>query len=99
MWAEALSTVTQIVNWTPSAGIGGITQHQKLMGRPRPLGHLRVFGGVAFAHIDKPHQKSKLHGRAVKCMFVGYPTDRSGYKLLRLDNMKVIYSRDVIFYE
>ena len=59
---------------------------------------LRTFGCTAFALVPK-EKRNKLKSRAIKCMMVGYSKDRSGYRLLRLLDHEVIYSRDVYFRE
>ena len=40
-----------------------------------------------------------LHPRAIKGVFLGYPFQKKGFKILNLETMQVFLSRDVRFYE
>ncbi|GJW52763.1 putative RNA-directed DNA polymerase [Tanacetum coccineum] len=42
---------------------------------------------------------SVLSGRSEKCVFIGYSSVKKAYKLFSLDNRRVLFSRDVKFYE
>ncbi|GJU46458.1 putative RNA-directed DNA polymerase, partial [Tanacetum coccineum] len=42
---------------------------------------------------------SVLSGRSKKCVFIGYSSVKKAYKLFSLDNRRVLFSRDVKFYE
>uniref|UniRef100_A0A1X7U6J2 Integrase catalytic domain-containing protein n=1 Tax=Amphimedon queenslandica TaxID=400682 RepID=A0A1X7U6J2_AMPQE len=49
---------------------------------------------------EKPSdEKEKLDYKSQKCMFLGYPYTRKGYRLYDLQKLKIVYSRDVIFNE
>ncbi|RDX86494.1 hypothetical protein CR513_32171, partial [Mucuna pruriens] len=41
-----------------------------------------VFRCVAFVHSHNPHRE-KLDPRAVKCVFIGYPSNKKGFKCYR----------------
>ena len=62
------------------------------------VGHLRVFGCTAYSHVPK-HERLKLDDKARKCIFLGYPTNRKGYRLYNQSSGRVIHSRDVRFNE
>jgi hypothetical protein len=57
-----------------------------------------VFGCVAFVHVHQQH-RAKLDYRAVRCIFVGYPPNKRGYKCYRPHNRKYFVSKDVTFHE
>jgi histone deacetylase 1/2 len=98
LWAEALNTTVWLTNRLPAKRNKHYeTPHQMRFGFHPPIVHLRRFGCVAWAHIDNP--PSKLAARAIKCIFVGYPVDQKGYRLLALDTLQVIITRNVIFDE
>ena len=50
------------------------------MGHKPSLGHLRVFGCEAYAHVPKEKQ-TKLDNKDVKCIFIRYSYGVKGYKL------------------
>ncbi|KAJ0534884.1 putative RNA-directed DNA polymerase [Helianthus annuus] len=59
--------------------------------------HLRNFGCLCFSTVLNESDKFTYH--ADKCVLIGYSNVKKGYKLWSLDNKKVLFSRDVKFYE
>ncbi|XP_074270769.1 uncharacterized protein LOC141594670 [Silene latifolia] len=57
-----------------------------------------VFGCLRFAH-NKKTKGDKFAKRGRKCLFVGYPSNKKGWKLYDLDTKSYFVSRDVVFYE
>ena len=99
LWGEALLASSLLMNVTPSTAIDWQIPFREWHGYSFPIQKLHVFGCVAFAHIPRRHQPTKLHPRAVKCMFVGYPTDHTGYRLLNVATRLTVISKDVVFHE
>ncbi|GJT13377.1 retrotransposon protein, putative, ty1-copia subclass [Tanacetum coccineum] len=66
-------------------------------GHPANYEMLRIFGCVAYSHVNQ----GKLKPRAIKCIFLGYPEGVKGYRLWRLDDAKpkIIISINVVFNE
>lgn len=60
--------------------------------------NLRVFGCLAFASNDT-HTSDKFASRGVPCIFLGYPANTKGYRLMNLITRNVFISRDVSFCE
>jgi len=60
--------------------------------------HLRSFGCLCFPTTLKTH-KDKFEPRATPHIFVGYPFNTKGYKVLDLATKRIHVSRDVIFHE
>ena len=97
-WAEALATATYLRNRSPTKAVEGKTPYEALYGMKPKVQHLRVFGCIAYSHVPK-HERLKLHDKARKCIFLGYPMNRKGYQLYNLSSSRVIHSRDVRFNE
>lgn len=58
----------------------------------------RVFGCSAFVHVHGPH-RGKLDPRAIKCIFIGYASDKKEYKCYHPPSRRVYISMDVTFQE
>ena len=56
------------------------------------MGHLRVFGCAAYAHVAKG-ERQKLDAKSRKCVLLGYGTERKGYRLYDPRCERVFYSR------
>jgi hypothetical protein len=62
------------------------------------VGHLQVFGSIAFAHVPKAN-RFKLDPKSVKTIFVGYCAESKAYRLWNAKRWKILVSREMIFYE
>lgn len=97
-WAEALATAVYLRNRCPTKSVKGMTPFEKLYGYKPKVGHLRVFGCSAYSHIPKD-ERQKLDDKALKCIFLGYSTNRKGYRLYNPNSRRIVHSRDVKFNE
>jgi len=78
-WAEAVATTT---NRTPSNAFKEhTTPYERWYCRKPNVSHLRVFGCIAYAHIQDGERR-KLDQKAEKLRFVGYSIKSKGYRLL-----------------
>nr|CAD41912.2 OSJNBa0033G05.13 [Oryza sativa Japonica Group] len=93
-WAEAVSTACYLINRSPSYA-NKKTPIEVWSGSPANYSDLKVFGCTAYAHVDN----GKLEPRAIKCIFLGYPSSVKGYKLWCPETKKVVISRNVVFHE
>ena len=59
---------------------------------------LKVFGCIAFVHVPNNTQ-TKLDPRAEKCVFIGYASNKKGYKCYNPQTRKIYVSMDVLFFE
>ncbi|GJZ18409.1 retrovirus-related pol polyprotein from transposon TNT 1-94 [Tanacetum coccineum] len=96
-WAEATVTQAYMINRSSSTALEKKTPMDLWSGHPANYKMLRIFGCVAYSHVNQ----GKLKPRAIKCIFLGYPEGVKGYRLWRLDDVKpnIIISRDVVFNE
>ncbi|RDX94023.1 hypothetical protein CR513_23646, partial [Mucuna pruriens] len=58
----------------------------------------RVFGYVAFVHSHSPNH-AKLDPRAIKCIFIGYPSNKKRYKGYHPQSSWFFMSMDITFHE
>ena len=99
-WQEAVGTACYLQNRSPHKILGLNTPYTLWYGHKPHIGHVRVFGSIAYSHIPKEKRK-KLDSHARKCIFMGYG-EASGikaYKLFDLDARKFFFSRSVTFDE
>ncbi|KAJ0876787.1 putative RNA-directed DNA polymerase [Helianthus annuus] len=78
-------------------GKHGKSPYEIVFGFKPSLMHLRNFGCLCFSTVLNESDKFTYH--ADKCVLIGYSNVKKGYKLWSLDNKKVLFSRDVKFYE
>lgn len=97
-WAEAISTAAYLKNRSPTSAVEGMTPHQAWYGEKPGVGHLRVFGCVAYTHVPK-EERQKLDSKTKKCTLLGYGSVRKGYRVFDHSTKKVLYSRNVVFDE
>ena len=97
-WEEAINCENYIVNRTPSKDLKNITPEEAQTKTKPDVGHLRVFGSIAWAHIPDEKRKA-LQPKSEKCIFVGYSEDAKGYILLQSHCNEIIIRRDVKFDE
>ncbi|GJT63916.1 retrotransposon protein, putative, ty1-copia subclass [Tanacetum coccineum] len=96
-WAEVTVTAAYLINRSLSTALEKKIPMDLWSGHPVNYDMLRIFGCVAYSHVNQ----GKLKPRAIKCIFLGYPEGVKGYRLWRLDDVKpkIIISRDVVFNE
>lgn len=94
-WREAVHTVCYLINRAPYAAIQFKTPQELWSGQPADYSNLRVFGCIAYYHVNE----GKLASRAKKGLFMGYPDGVKGFKIWCLESRKCIISRDVTFHE
>lgn len=95
-WGECVLTAEYLINRTPTPVLHGKTSYEMLHGQAPLYDHLRVFGCLCYAH-NLGRGGDKFASR--KCVFVGYPYGKKGWKLFDLDTQCYFVSRDVEFFE
>ncbi|KAF0711079.1 hypothetical protein AaE_012274, partial [Aphanomyces astaci] len=99
LWGEAISHAVFLMNILPSTTISEDTPYRLWHQSHPDYARLRVFGCVAYAHVNIPMRVNKLSPRGMLCMYIGLPETSRGFKLLNLDTHYVLTSRDVTFVE
>jgi hypothetical protein len=69
-----------------------------LHGQQPDYEHLRIIGSLCFAHNQR-RNGDKFASRSKKCVFMGYPYGKKGWKLFDLETEDIFVSRDVEFVE
>ncbi|KAJ0609721.1 putative RNA-directed DNA polymerase [Helianthus annuus] len=96
-WSDCILTAVYLINRLPSSVLLGKSPYEIVFGFKPSLIHLRNFGCLCFSTVLNESDKFTYH--ADKCVLIGYSNVKKGYKLWSLDNKKVLFSRDVKFYE
>ncbi|CAM8954310.1 unnamed protein product [Rhodiola kirilowii] len=97
-WAECVSAAAFIINHTPSPNLGHRTPYELLHNRVPSYNSFRVFGCLCFAS-QMPRSRDKFAPRSRKCIFIGYPSGKHGWRLYDLETKESFISRDVVFFE
>lgn len=97
-WPEAVTWAFYILNRCPTSSVKDLTPEEAWSGVKPSVGHLRVFGCIAHAHIPDA-QRTKLEDKSHGCVLFGTSTESKGYKLYDPVSKKMTVSRDVVFEE
>ena len=97
-WGESILTAAHLINRTPTPLLHNKTPYELLFNRPPSYDAIKVFGSLCFAYNHRS-KGDKFDSRSRKCMFVGYPLGKKGWKLFDLDRKEFFVSRDVKFFE
>jgi len=98
-WGEAVLTAAYLINRVPSRVLDGQSPIEFISSFFPSVPflsslHSRVFGCVVFVHIHSQFH-GKLDPRAVKCIFVGYASNKKGYRCYHPLSRKFFTSMDV----
>lgn len=97
-WGECILCATFLVNRMPLRSINNHTPYFELYNTTPDLSLLKVFGCLCFISTNVAH-RTKFDQRAIPGVFIGYPVNTKGYKVLDLTTKKIVISRDVVFHE
>ena len=61
-----------VLDICPTSAVQGATSYELWNGKKPSVGHLRVWGCVAYVHIQRD-KRSKLDLHMEKCIFIEYP--------------------------
>ncbi|KAJ8645102.1 hypothetical protein MRB53_006850 [Persea americana] len=97
-WGECVLIAGYLINRTPSVLLDGKTPYEILYEQVPTYKHIRIFGCLCYVH-DRNRDKDKFASRSRKCIFVGYPFGKKGWRLYDLERGDFFVSRDVVFIE
>lgn len=83
-WGEYILTVGYLINRTPSTILNGKTPYEMLHGQQPEYEHLKIIGSLCYAHNQR-RDGDKFASRSKKCVFIGYPYGKKGWKLFDLE--------------
>ncbi|KAJ4769875.1 Retroelement pol polyprotein-like [Rhynchospora pubera] len=95
-WGECVLTASHLINRTPTPLLENKTPYEVLFGKPPSYNSMRIFGCLCYI---KSHTSDKFETRSRKCVFVGYPFGKKGWRVYDLETKEFIVSRDVVFCE
>ena len=98
MWQDAASTFVHLHNREPSKSRGMKSPYELWYGRTPSMGHLRVWGSLAYVHLQKD-QRAQLSPHAKRCVFIRYATDARGWVFWDTEKRKEIVSDSAVFDE
>jgi hypothetical protein len=81
LWAEALNYVAYIINKEPHRYDEDKTSFEAWTSDKPDVTHFHIFGSRAWAHIPSEKMKA-LDPHSTPCIFVGYPDDVKGHRLI-----------------
>ena len=97
-WAEAWQYSEVVDNLLPSARHPGKIPEERWTGERQDVGHLRVWGCIAYVHIPKEKGLGKLGNRGQKGRLIGVES-RGIFRILIPETGEIIRSRNVRFEE
>ncbi|CAG7724766.1 unnamed protein product [Allacma fusca] len=97
LWAEAVSTTVFVHNRVLDTQSPDITAFEAIFKKIPSVGHLRVFGCTAYAHIPDPKRKA-FDPKSTKMVLVGYCGENK-YRLYNEATNEIHDSRNVTFCE
>ena len=80
---------------TPRQALIKIFPHARVLSSDLPF---KIFYCSTFVHVC-PINKSKLDPRSIKCVFIGYSTNKKGYKCFCPNTWRVFETMNVTFFE
>lgn len=98
MWVDAASTFTYVHNRLPSTSLTGVTPFELWSGKKPSVSLLRVWGCLAYVHVQKDQRKSfESHTR--KCIFIRYALNYKGWVFWDPETQKEVVSDSAMFNE
>ena len=97
-WGNCVLTATYLINCTPTKLLKGKSPNEAIYGCGPSYNEIRVFGSLRFAW-NNPRMKDEFASRNRKCVFLGYPFGKKGWRVCDLETNETFISRDVVFWK
>ncbi|KAJ4769803.1 Retroelement pol polyprotein-like [Rhynchospora pubera] len=97
-WGECILAAVYLINRTPTRLLANKTPYELLFGKTPTYNAIKTFGCLCYISCKHPGL-DKFEKRSQKCVFVGYPYGKKGWKVYDLNTRKILVSRDVVFDE
>jgi len=97
-WVEALLALIHVWNRCPTSALKGKTPYEWWLKLKPDVSHLRVWGCLAYVHIQKDKRKG-FSPRMEKGIFIGYPDGYKGWKFYIPSTKKAVISERADFDE
>ena len=98
-WAEAAHASNYIYNHFPHRALG-CTPFELWYGHKPNLANLRVWGCLAYVHLQKDQREEPKHGAHTRlCTFIAYHDDYKGWEFLNHETGSRVVSSDVLWQE
>ena len=89
LWAKAMNATIYIQNRVPHSSVKGKTPFKAYFGHKLDVSNFRLFGSTTWVQIL--HDKRKdLQPQSIECLFIGYPDEYKGLKLLDIRTKQII---------
>ena len=90
-WPKAVATVVHTHNRMPTSALHESTPFSALFNKKPDVSLLRVFGSLAYVHIQKD-KRTGLSSHVEKAIFIGYPNQFKGWEFYNPITKKIILS-------
>jgi hypothetical protein len=93
-WLDVILTATYLINRLSSVKLNYKSPQEILSKEKINVGHLKVFGCRCYVYKNK---QDKLDYTSIKAIFLGYSSQKKGYKCYDPINKKLYILRHVTF--
>jgi len=98
LWAEGLKKTAFLINRLPQQRLCFIFPFEKLWNMEPSISYLRVFGCVYYVFVPN-YLRSKMEKKVVRGIFIGYDSQRKGWRCCDPTIRKCYTSQNLVFDE
>ena len=97
-WGDCILTATHLINMLPTPVLNYKSPHEVLFHEPPDYSSLKAFGCLCYIS-DLYYPPDKFKPKTLRCVFLGYPFNKKGYRVMELTTKKCYITRDIKFVE